>query len=198
MTISPCAMLMMPMTPNVMARPMAASSSTEPSDRPYQMFCTLRHSASFAWMLADALSAASFTRPSLDAPMVVSTLTASWSPRFFRVSILSSRLTSEALESLAMMAARASSSTLRVETMVSRSSAASMSGSALASRDLKTESAALRRRSGSGDISVSAPRAASSERRTALLRRTRFSAPVETSGATSPVAASKTVPASSV
>ena len=32
-------MLMTPMTPKVMARPMAASSSTEPSDRPYQKFC---------------------------------------------------------------------------------------------------------------------------------------------------------------
>ena len=40
MTISPCAMLMTPMTPNVMASPIAASSSTEPSDRPYQMFWT--------------------------------------------------------------------------------------------------------------------------------------------------------------
>ena len=33
-------MLMTPMTPKVMARPMAASSSTEPSESPYQRFCT--------------------------------------------------------------------------------------------------------------------------------------------------------------
>ena len=46
MTISPCAMLMTPMTPKVMARPMAASSSTEPSESPYQAFCTVFHSAS--------------------------------------------------------------------------------------------------------------------------------------------------------
>ncbi len=39
-------MLMTPMTPNVMASPMAASSSTEPSERPYQAFCTALHMAS--------------------------------------------------------------------------------------------------------------------------------------------------------
>ena len=38
MTISPCAMLMTPITPNVIARPIAASSSTEPSETPYQTF----------------------------------------------------------------------------------------------------------------------------------------------------------------
>ena len=46
MTISPCAMLMTPITPKVMARPIAASNSTEPSDRPYQAFCTTDHIAS--------------------------------------------------------------------------------------------------------------------------------------------------------
>jgi len=40
MTISPWAMLITPITPKVMAKPMAASSRTEPSDRPYQAFCT--------------------------------------------------------------------------------------------------------------------------------------------------------------
>ncbi len=40
-TISPCAMLMTPITPKVMARPMAASSSTEPSEMPYQTFCAM-------------------------------------------------------------------------------------------------------------------------------------------------------------
>ncbi len=34
MTISPWAMLMMPITPKVIASPAAASSSTEPSDNP--------------------------------------------------------------------------------------------------------------------------------------------------------------------
>ena len=45
-------MLMTPMTPKVMASPMAASSSTEPSDSPYQAFCTALHSASLPWILA--------------------------------------------------------------------------------------------------------------------------------------------------
>ena len=55
MTISPCAMLMTPITPKVMARPIAASSSTEPSDRPYQAFCTIDHSASRCWIAEIAL-----------------------------------------------------------------------------------------------------------------------------------------------
>ena len=58
MTISPCAMLITPMTPKVMARPMAASSSTEPSEIPYQAFCTAFQSASRFWMAAMAVAAA--------------------------------------------------------------------------------------------------------------------------------------------
>src|SRR5438093_658227 len=42
MTISPCAMLMTPITPKVMASPIAASRSTEPRERPYQAFCRIR------------------------------------------------------------------------------------------------------------------------------------------------------------
>ena len=41
-------MLMTPITPKVMARPIAASSSTEPSERPYQTFCSALQSASRA------------------------------------------------------------------------------------------------------------------------------------------------------
>ena len=47
-------MLMTPMTPKVMARPMAASSSTEPSDMPYQTFWPTSQSASVASMPAIA------------------------------------------------------------------------------------------------------------------------------------------------
>ncbi len=61
MTISPCAMLMTPITPKVMARPMAASSSTEPSESPYQAFCTAVHSARPFWIDAMASAAAFFT-----------------------------------------------------------------------------------------------------------------------------------------
>jgi hypothetical protein len=56
-------MLMTPMTPKVMASPMAASSSTDPSEIPYQRFCATLHrarrssivvmaSASAFWMFA--------------------------------------------------------------------------------------------------------------------------------------------------
>ena len=61
MTISPWAMLMTPITPKVMARPIAASSSTEPSDRPYQAFCTSDHSARLLWIADVALAAARAT-----------------------------------------------------------------------------------------------------------------------------------------
>ena len=46
-------MLMTPMTPKVMARPMAASSRTEPSESPYQTFWTLSHIARLALDRAD-------------------------------------------------------------------------------------------------------------------------------------------------
>ena len=46
MTISPWAMLMTPITPNVIARPIAASSNTEPSETPCQAFCAASHKAS--------------------------------------------------------------------------------------------------------------------------------------------------------
>ncbi len=39
-------MLMTPITPKVMARPIAASSSTEPSEMPYQAFCAVDQMAS--------------------------------------------------------------------------------------------------------------------------------------------------------
>ena len=58
MTISPWAILMTPMTPKVMASPMAASSRTEPSDRPYQAFCTVDQSARLLWIADVALAAA--------------------------------------------------------------------------------------------------------------------------------------------
>ena len=48
-------MLMTPITPKVMARPIAASSSTEPSEMPYQAFCTVDHSASV--LCTDAIAA---------------------------------------------------------------------------------------------------------------------------------------------
>ncbi len=54
-------MLMTPITPKVMARPIAASSSTEPSESPYQAFCTAVHIARLFWIAAMASGAAFFT-----------------------------------------------------------------------------------------------------------------------------------------
>ena len=45
-------MLMTPITPKVMASPMAASSSTEPSEMPYQAFCTASHTVRLFLMAA--------------------------------------------------------------------------------------------------------------------------------------------------
>ena len=58
MTISPCAILMTPITPKVMASPIAASRSTEPSEMPYQQFCTVFQIARRPWIEAMALAAA--------------------------------------------------------------------------------------------------------------------------------------------
>ena len=90
MTISPCAMLMTPITPKVMARPMAASSSTEPSDRPYQRFWATPHSASSPLMTVIALSAAACTASGASGGKLVSKASASWSPR--------SRMTADGLD----------------------------------------------------------------------------------------------------
>ena len=53
MISSPCAMLMTPITPKVIARPTAARSSTEPSERPYQTFCDRPHIACSRSIVAD-------------------------------------------------------------------------------------------------------------------------------------------------
>ena len=64
MTISPCAMLLTPMTPKVMARPMAASSNTEPSETPYQTFWPISQATRPVSILAIAASTLSFSSPS--------------------------------------------------------------------------------------------------------------------------------------
>ena len=58
-------MLMTPMTPKVIARPIAASSKTDDAERPYQRFCATRHMASRVWIEARADSAALFTAGSV-------------------------------------------------------------------------------------------------------------------------------------
>ena len=49
-------MLMTPITPKVMASPIAASSSTEPSDSPYQAFCTVAQTASWFCIAVDRVA----------------------------------------------------------------------------------------------------------------------------------------------
>ena len=70
-------MLMTPITPKVMASPIAASSSTEPSDRPYQAFCTIDHIARLLWIEAIAPAAACATSGGWSLPSPVSSAIAS-------------------------------------------------------------------------------------------------------------------------
>ena len=52
---------MMPITPKVMARPIAASSRTEPSESPYQVFCSAVQNARLFSIDAMASAAAFLT-----------------------------------------------------------------------------------------------------------------------------------------
>jgi hypothetical protein len=54
-------MLMTPMTPKVMARPIAANSRTDDADSPYQRFCATPHKAKRVRIELEADSAALFT-----------------------------------------------------------------------------------------------------------------------------------------
>ena len=113
---------------------------------------------------------------------------ASRSPRVRRVATAARRAGSGASGVARRAAARACCMVVATEVSFSAASARSRAGRAVVSRDLKTASAASARVLASGEKRRRAPIAASSERRTALLRRTgrRFAA----SGAGSPVSAS--------
>ena len=135
-------MLMTPITPKVMARPMAASSSTEPSDRPYQAFCTVDQSASLLWIAAMASAAARATSRRLLAGSPVSSASASWSPRALMMAMASSLSASVASGLNSRIAARASVKACLTPLSVSFSSAASSAGSMASSCDLNTACAA--------------------------------------------------------
>ena len=136
-------MLMTPMTPKVMARPMAASSSTEPSESPYQAFCTVLHSSSVRATEVRAAVTAACTSGGRSGGKPSSRPSESWSPRS-RISFVAAILAA-ALDfgSVRMMAARACSSAVLTRASGSLASALSRLGSALASRDLNTACAAL-------------------------------------------------------
>ena len=108
MTISPCAMLMTPMTPKVMARPMAASSSTEPSDRPYQTFCATSQTARLVLIEAMFCSIAGFRSSGALSRAAVRIVSASRLPRAAIVS-MAAFLSSALASVLSRMTARAAS-----------------------------------------------------------------------------------------
>ena len=87
---------MTPMTPKVIASPIAASKSTEPSDRPYQAFCTIDHMARLLWIEAIALAAARATLGGTSLGRPVSSAIASWSPFALTTATASSFSTSVA------------------------------------------------------------------------------------------------------
>ena len=70
-------MLMTPMTPKVIASPIAASSSTEPSEMPYQAFCAVLHSASSLEIEAAAVAARLVTEAGVSAGSADNSATAS-------------------------------------------------------------------------------------------------------------------------
>src|SRR5882757_4869035 len=186
-------MLMTPITPKVMASPIAASSSTEPSDSPYQAFCTVDHSARLLWIAEIAEAAALATSGGWSLPRPVSIARASWSPRALTTATASSLSLSVASDLNRMMAARASAKACLIDLLLSLPSALSTVGSRFSSWLLNTDCAADSRLAGSGDNSVRPPSAASTVRRRRLLRRTAAALSGSLSTA-APVAASMILP----
>ena len=195
MTISPWAMLMTPMVPNVIERPMAASRRTEPRDTPYQTFWTAFQSASLLRMPSAALAAASATSAGVPVGRFVRSARASWLPRAFNVSMAEIFSGAEASALLRRIAARAFSRATFTLPSPSFAMACSRVGKAAASRERKTARAASRRVPASELSRVMLPSAASTARRTRLLSRTGL-APAAGSAAW-PVAASTDLPAAS-
>ena len=167
-------MLMTPITPKVMASPIAASSSTEPSDSPYQAFCTVAQIASSFWIEVDArLARRAGPAAGASAGRPASRFSASWSPRARITPTASSLSTSEASSEYRMTAARASvSACLIARVGFLRQAPRRAPAARSASRDLNTACAASKRWSGSRACKLRPPSAASSARRTRLLRRT--------------------------
>ncbi len=188
MTISPCAMLITPITPKVTASPIAASSRTEPSEIPYQRFWAALHSASRSSTSAIASCAAAFTASGRSrAASEPSSALASWSPRASITAMAATMSASAALVEDRSEAARACSSRRRTRSSVSALMAASSASNWSGSRLLNTFSAAASRWAGSGLIRVSAPSAARMVRRSALLMRILSTASRATDPTPSPV-----------
>jgi hypothetical protein len=102
-------MLMTPITPKVIARPIAAKSRTDDAEIPYQRFCATPHRARRIWIALRAAAAALFTAGSVAFWAIPSMrLCASWSPRSFSVAIADRRSCGEALSLVAKIDAWAS------------------------------------------------------------------------------------------
>ncbi len=99
MTISPCAILMTPITPKVIARPMAASSRTEPREIPYQAFCTASHNTRQFLIAAIAVDALLMTGAEVSAGRLES------SPESFLVGALTKDVDGSELFFVARLAA---------------------------------------------------------------------------------------------
>ena len=171
MTISPWAMLMTPMTPKVMARPMAASSSTEPSDSPYQTFCAADHRARSP---STRRTASAMAEPSASlAPLEAASRIARVSWLLLAAMVFTASIFTASEASLfRMAAARARSMTARTLSFCS-AAIASVSGSTASGSPLfSTDWAAAMRMAGSGLRRVRVPMAARTARRRLLFTRT--------------------------
>ncbi|MCY1228392.1 hypothetical protein D9M72_407050 [compost metagenome] len=182
-------MLMMPMTPKVMASPIAASSRTEPSDRPYQTFwpalqsawvCSMRAIAASMSGLSDAsaLASVAFRTARLERPLPSASI------------VIARRFSSSPRSETSSETARASSRTLRTVASFSVAMAVSIASSASAFGVCSIDCAAFSRAPASSLKRVRPPSALRTARRTALLTLTFCIAAFGASPASMPVAGS--------
>ena len=178
MTISPWAMLITPITPKVIASPMAARRSTEPRLRPWNRLPIMTQNSSRLSIRLSAWSTAARTASSVsaNAPSLFlvmrdkSSERTSGSPA--EASVLADSIRRAASASLVnRIAASASTMASRAAPSVSSASAASRTGARSASRDFMTARAAARRWAGSELRKVSPPSAAAMAVRSLLLTR---------------------------
>ena len=178
MISSPCAMLITPITPKVMARPTAASSNTDPSESPNQTFCSCAHIACVRSMSATASCAASAISGASAFCSGVRTVSASRPPRPAITATAATRSSNGAPLPTSADAC-ASSRARRTPGSVSAVSASSIAASCSGSPARNASLAAAIRRAGSACMSVSVETAARTARRSALFT---LIAPVERAG----------------
>src|SRR3954447_18041126 len=196
MIISPCAMLMTPITPNVMARPMAASSSTEPRLIPWNRLSA--SSVSFSRVSIRASKAVAAARicgsGSAKAPSAFvaagggANARTSGVRRFDRSFTAASRSAASVLLRLSFASVRARAA--RTSSTFSRASTSRSSATASGELERAMVSAAANRLAGSGSEIWSRPTAAPMLVRRALFTLMRVRSLLEAAPSASPVAAS--------